>query len=162
MNKKIGLSVASALFLVTAFMCVPFTFAQREWDYAKVSAYGTYYDDFLTSTTNTERFEFTVAVPPSGSEITNTVEVRDNDSGENYTITLQIGNVVRVDYQNTSPLVNRVDQTPGSLNYIIDYEGDVASITINAIDIPEFPSILLVPLFMTVTLLAIIYRRKRT
>ena len=159
MNKKIGLSVASALFLVTALMCVPFTFAQRDWDYAKVSAYGTYYDDFSTSTTNTERLEFTVAVPPSGSEITNTVEVRDNDSGENYTDNLPIGAIVRVNYQSSNPIRNNVDQDPGTLNYIVDYEGEVESITINAVEIPEFTSIILVPLFIAATLLAIIYKR---
>jgi len=157
MNRKTAFSVVSAFFIVAALMCVPLTFA--DWDYAKVSAYGAYYDDFSTSTTNTERFEFTVATPPSGSGITNTIEVRDDNTGENYTETIPIGTVVRVNYQNSNPITNNVDQDPGTQSYIIDYEGEVESITINAVEIPEFTSIILVPLFITATLLAIIYKR---
>lgn len=159
MKRKTGFSVVFTFFIVTALLCVPLTFAQRNWDYAKVSAYGVNLDDFETSTTNTERYEFTVAAPPSGSEITNTIEVRDDDTGENHTDTLTIGTVVRIDYQNSNPTTNNVDQDPGTQAYIINYEGEVASITINAVEIPEFSSIILVPLFIAATLLAIIYKR---
>lgn len=159
MKRKTGFSVVFAFFIVTALLCFPLTFAQRDWDYARVSVYETYFDDFSTSTTNNERYEFTVATPPSGSEITNTIEVRDNGTGENYTEILPIGVVVRVNYQNSNPTKNNVDQDPGTQNYIIDYEGEVESITINAVEIPEFSSIILVPLFIAVTLLAIIYKR---
>ncbi len=163
MNKKIRFIVASTLFLVTALMCVPLTFAQGTyWDYAKISAYGTNVDFFETSTTNTERYAFTVVVPPSGSEITNMIEVMDNDSGENYTINLSVGQRVEVNYQLANPIHNTQELAEQSEHYIIYYEGPVSGITINAINIPEFPPILILPLFMTATLLALVYRRKKT
>ena len=163
MNKKIGFSVVSTLLLVTALMCVPLTFAQGTyWDYAKISAYGTNVDFFETSTSNTQRIAFTVVTPPSGSEITNMIDVMDTDSGENYTINLSVGQRVEVNYQMANPIHNSQEPAEQSEHYIIYYEGSVSGITINAVNIPEFPPILIVPLFMTATLLAILYRRKRT
>ena len=163
MKLKIGLIAVSTLFLVTALICVPLTFAQTNyWDYAKVSAYGKNLEDFQTSTSNRERYEFTVVVPPTGSEITNTIEVMDDDSGENYTINLSVNDVVRVNYQNTNPSVNSLDPAAQSLHFNINYEGEVTGLTINTVDVPEFPPILTIPLFMIATLLALVYRRKRT
>ena len=163
MNKKIGFIFVSTLFLVTALMYFPLTFAQdRYWDYAKISAYGTNLDDFATSSTNTERFAFTVVVPPSGSEIANIIEVMDNDSGENYTITLLVGERVQVNYQNANPTENSQNVASEPQHYIISYEGPVSGITINTVEVPEFPPILMVPLFMAATLLALVYRRKRS
>jgi len=159
MNKKIGFIVVSTLFLVIALFSAPLTFAQIPWDYCKVSAYGTNLVEF-EGTSNPYRYEFTVAALPSGTEITNTVEVMDYDSGENYTINLSIGNIVRVTYDNVNPISNIIVPASESLHYTFDYEGPITSVTVNAIDVPEFPPILIVPLFMTATLLSIIYRRK--
>jgi len=162
MKKKIGLIFFCTLFLVTALICVPLTFAQISWEYCKVSVYGTNLNDYSDSSTNTERFQINVATPPSGSEITNTIEVRDTNRGEEYTETLSVGDIVFVNYQNSNPIQNTINPASESGYWIISYEGEVSSVTINAIDIPEFPPILIVPLFMTATLLAIVYRRKRT
>ena len=162
MNKKIGFSVVSTLVLVTVLLYVPLTFAQTYWDYSKVSAYGTNVDFFESSTVNSERFAFDVVEPPSGSNITNTIEVMDNDSGENYTITLSVGDTVQVNYQNANPTQNSQEPAAESQHFIIYYEGPVADIMVNTVDIPEFSLILIVPFFMAATLLALVYRRKQT
>ena len=162
MSKKIVFVVASTLFLVTALICVPLTFAQLSWGYCKVDVYGTNLNDYSDSTTNTERFQINVAAPPSGSEITNTIEVRDTNRGEEYNETLSVGDIVYVNYQNANPIQNTQNPASESGYFIISYEGEVSSVTINAIDIPEFSPILIVPMFIAATLLAFAYRRKRT
>jgi len=162
MNNKIGLLFFCTLFLVTALVCVPLTLAQIRWDYCKVDAYGTNLNDYSDSTTNTERFSFTVATPPTGSEITNTIEVKNNDGSGNFTEILEFGQTILVDYLNSVPSRNNVDPAAESNYFIIDYEGEVSSVTINSVDIPEFSTILIVPMFIAATLLAIVYRRKRS
>jgi hypothetical protein len=159
-NKKNQFTIASLFILVTAFMSIPITLAQTEWDYCKISAYGTGLDDYSTSTSNQDRLAFTVVEPPSGSNITNTVEVKDNASGENYTINLAVGERVYIDYQYRIVTENYQTPTSDPDTLIIFYEGEVAQVTINNIDVPEFPIILIVPLFMAATLMAIVYRRK--
>jgi hypothetical protein len=159
-NKTNQFTIASLFILVTAFMSIPITLAQTEWDYCKISAYGTGLDDYSTSTSNQDRLAFTVVEPPSGSNITNTVEVKDNASGENYTINLAVGERVYIDYQYRIVTENYQTPTSDPDTLIIFYEGEVAQVTINNIDVPEFPIILIVPLFMAATLMAIVYRRK--
>jgi hypothetical protein len=159
-NKTNQFTIASLFILVTAFMSIPITLAQTEWDYCKISAYGTGLDDYSTSTSNQDRLAFTVVEPPSGSNITNTVEVKDNASGENYTINLAVGERVYIDYQYRIVTENYQTPTSDPDILIIFYEGEVAQVTINNIDVPEFPIILIVPLFMAATLMAIVYRRK--
>ena len=47
-------------------------------------------------------------------------------------------------------------------NYkFINFEGRVWVATVNGTQIPEFPAILIAPLFMAATLLALVYRKKR-
>jgi hypothetical protein len=159
-NKTNQFTIASLFILVTAFMSIPITLAQTEWDYCKISAYGTGLDDYSTSTSNQDRLAFTVVEPPSGSNITNTVEVKDNASGENYTINLAVGERVYIDYQYRIVTENYQTPTSDPDILVIFYEGEVAQVTINNIDVPEFPIILIVPLFMAATLMAIVYRRK--
>lgn len=162
MNKKIGFIVITTLFIVTFLFSASLTFAQRSWDSCIISAYGTNLDEYNDSTTNTERYEFTVANPPSGSEITNTIEVINYDSGENFTETLSAGQRVYVNYLDAGPTLNTVNAAAESGYFIIEYDGYVTGVTINNIDIPEFSSIIILPLFITATLLAIVYKRKRT
>jgi hypothetical protein len=45
-------------------------------------------------------------------------------------------------------------------HFTITFEGEARYVRLNKVDIPEFPPIIIVPLFMTATLLALIYRRK--
>jgi hypothetical protein len=161
LNKKTGVYLASILF-VTALLCVPLILGQTYWDFAEISAYGTDIEYFESSTVNTERYAFTVAVPPSGSEITNTIYVMDNDSGENYTINLSIGDRVEVNYQNANPIQNSQEPAQESQHFIIIYEGPATGIDVNTVDIPEFSPILILPFFITATLIALIYRKKHT
>ena len=163
MNKKSGFSVALILFLFSALVCVSLTSAQvKNWDYCKISAYGDRLNDYSESTSNNERFEFYVAAPPTGSNITNTIEVLNYDTGENYTQNLSANNVVYVDYQFRNPIQKSLSQAAEPDHYVIIYEGEVAAVTVNRIDIPEFSPILILPLFMTATIMALIYKRKRT
>lgn len=137
------------------------TYAQvNYWDYCRISAYGTNLDDFSSSTVNTERYQITIVAPPQGSEITNTITVTNYDTEENYTQNLSEGDVLLVDYQNLVPIRNRVDPASESNYFIIDYEGEVGGVTINTIQIPEFPLIIVGPLFVIATLIALVYRKK--
>jgi hypothetical protein len=162
MKKKFGIITISILIFVSIIFSTSLTSAQSGWNYCKIDAYGTNLNDYSDSSTNSERYEFTVATPPSGSEITNTIEVSDFSSGENFTETLTPGQVVYYNYQGSVPSTNRVTAASEAGFWILEYEGDITDITIDNTAIPEFSSIIILPLFITVTLLAIIYRRKHT
>ena len=162
MNKKIGFSVALTMVLFISLVCVSLTFAQvKPWDFCKISAYGDRLNDYAESSSNNERFEFYVADPPTGSNITNMIEVMNYDTGENYTTNLSANNVVYVDYQFRNPIQLSLSQASEPDHYVIIYEGEVAAVTVNRIDIPEFSTILIVPLFISATLIAMLYRRKQ-
>jgi hypothetical protein len=162
MNKKIGLIVGSTIFLVITLFTAPIAFAQQvHWDYCKVSAYGT--GVLEEDIAGIIRVTFNVAAPPSGSNITNTYEVMELGTGLNYTDQLTIGEEVRIRFDNPiSPIKYTIDYDTNPIYCTIYYEGEVTTLRINGIHIPEFPTILAVPLFMTATLLALIYRRKRS
>jgi len=158
MSKKIGFVVASTGFLVIALFNTPMLFAQISWDVVQISAYGT---DLVQGDTIAEQLSFIVVAPPPGSEITNTMYVLNEDSGENYTKTLSPGDFVGITYIDYSP---SIETTAGSEpnHWIISYDGGARSARINYTDIPEFSPILIVPMFIAATLLALVYRRKRT
>ena len=159
MNKKVILIVFTTLFLVIAIFSTPLTFAQlRHWDYCKVSAYGTNFSEEEIDTI--VRFYFNAISPPAGSEITNTIYVINYDTGENYTKNLEVGDYVVVRYDDYSPLV--YEMTPDVNGVTIRFEGEVFNTGLNNTPIPEFSPILIVPMFITATLLALAYRRKRT
>jgi len=161
-NKKIGFIVVSTVFLVIVLCSAPLTFAQelRYWDSCKVSAYGFGFTEMETG--DIRSISFNVAAPPSGSDITNTLEVMDYVTGENYSITLSNSDAIVIRYDNYPPLNYTATPAAESNHYIIYFEGPVVNVTIGGAVVPEFPPILVVPMFMTVTLLAIIYRRKHT
>ena len=156
MNKKIGFVVAYTLFLAFALLSVPLTFAQH-WDNCRVSAYGT--DIIEKKVGLISWFEFRVAFPPAGSEISNTIYVINYGTSETHTKNLVAGDYVIVRYDNFIP--DTIEITPASdgVHYLIYFEGEVGITTVNAESVPEFPPILIVPLFMTATLLALVYRR---
>ncbi len=159
MNKKIGFVVAFTLFLVVALFNVPLTFAQH-WDDCKVSAYGTYLIEMKVG--KISWFEFKVVSPPAGSEITNTIYVINYSIFETYTKNLEAGDYVIVRYDDFTPDIIEITTASDGLHYSIYFEGEVGVITINAVFVPEFSPMLIVPMFITATALAIIYRRKRT
>ncbi|MCJ7614191.1 hypothetical protein MUO71_05445 [Candidatus Bathyarchaeota archaeon] len=157
MKLKIGFIVASTLFLVIALFNAPLTFAQVGlWDSCQILAYGTNIEEDH----EVGSFSFIAAVPPTGSEITNSIAVMDYDSGENYTIILSEGDIVLVIYDTVISM--NIEVASEADHYTILFEGSADYVSINSAVIPEFPTILIIPMFMTATLLAIIYRRKRT
>ena len=112
MVKKIDFISAFTLLLISLSICVPLTLAQVDyWGYSKISAYATNLNDYSTSSVNTYRYEFTIADPPTGSNLTNTIEVRNDDTGENYSINLSIGDVVYLDYEGLNPTEISVNPT---------------------------------------------------
>ncbi|MBT8172181.1 hypothetical protein KJN74_04860 [Candidatus Bathyarchaeota archaeon] len=160
MNKKMLFCIVSTLFLVIALFSAPLTYAQRHWDYCEVSAYVTNLELFGTG--DLYYINFNTATPPTGSEITNTIYVINYDTGENYTKNLGVGDFVSVRYDNFVPDTNILLPAGDSVHTTIYFEGEVVNVDLNYTSIPEFSPILIVPMFITATLLAIIYRRKRT
>ena len=158
MEKKIGFIAISTLIIITTLFCIQLTFAQY-WHSVKVNAYGT---NFLENNLGGASLEFRVVEPPSGLEIPNTICGINIESGENCTVNLLPDQNVIVTFSNMAVDHLSIEEGPESGNYIISYEGEAGWLMVNGADIPEFPPILIVPLFMTATLLAIIYRRKRT
>jgi len=158
-NKKIGFIVAYSLFLVIVLLNAPFTFAQEKaWDWCQVSAYGT---ELVESEPPVGGFTFVVVAPPSGLEIPNTVWLMNYDSTENYTETLSPGDELQVNIMDFPIFTYNFTAAEEPDHYILFFEGEAGPVRINREIIPEFPPILIVPLFMTATLLALVYRRKR-
>ena len=147
------------MFLVFGSFTVSLTSAQQLWwDYCNVSAYGN--DRLIYDFENFKSFEFTVVAPPSGSEITNTINVVHNETGENYTKNLAIGDRVIVRFDNYAPIRNDIVAGEESGCYEYLFEGK-AVVSINGVDIPEFSPIIFVSMFNAGTILAIVYRKKR-
>lgn len=163
MNKK-SRFLFSFFLVCLVFMSFSLVLAQTEWDVCEISAYGlaVNFDDFSSSTSNQDRYEFTVANPPEGSNITNTIFVMDSSSGQNYTINLEEGQRVLVNYQTWNPSVNFQTPADDPDYLVILYDGGVEQVAINSVDVPEFAPFLIAPMFIVATLMAIIYSRKRT
>ncbi len=161
MNKKIGSFIAFSFLLIIVLSCVPLIFSQQDeaWDWCIVSAYGT---DFEESGSPVGSFSFTAATPPAGSDITNTVSVSMDETGENHSVTLNSGEQLLVSFLGASPSVYSINPGSEPDHYIINYEGWGRYVRINGIPIPEFSPIFIVPLFIGSTLLALVYRKKRT
>ncbi len=158
MDKKIGFIGVSTLILVTALFFVPLTCAQT-WHSVKVYAYGT---NFLENNLGIGSLEFRVVEPPSGLEIPNTISAINTKSGENYTVQLLPDQNIIITYGTFVADSLSIVEGPNSGCHQISYEGEAGWLYVNGQQIPEFPPILIVPLFMTATLLALIYKRKRT
>ena len=160
MNKKVLFCIISTLFLFIALFSAPLSFAQRHWDYCEVLAYATNADLFQTG--DIIYIEFYVAAPPAGSEITNTIYVINYDTGENYTKNLGVGDFVNVRWDGFVPESYTIEPATDSVHSTIYFEGEVYNVALNYTDIPEFSPILIVPMFITASLLTLIYRKKRT
>ena len=156
MKLKIGSIAICTMLIVIIFSSMPLIFAQGQiWETCQISAYGTAIEEDI----EVKSFRFTTVTPPAGLEIPNTIYMMDNDNGENYTITLAEGDVVVVNYED----VNIMDFEVASeqSRWTILFDGSVSFVSVNSTPIPEFSTILIVPMFVLATLLAIIYRRKR-
>ena len=157
MKRKIRITIFCTLDLFILLFNTPLTFAQI-FDSVQMSVYAT---NLIVNNLAGASLEFNVAVPPEGSEITNSISARRISNGENCYVDLLPGDEVLLTYANM--LVENITVVESSeTNYfIIYYEGEAGWLWVNATEIPEFSTILLVPLFITITLLASIYKRKR-
>ncbi len=160
MNKKINFAIVLILvFSITLFNFQLTSAQELTWNWCEVSAYGT---DLVESQPPVGGFTFIAVAPPSGSNIPNTVLVINEVTNENYTMDLQPGDELQVNLMDFEITRYNFTQTENSNNYIIFYQGEAGPVRINRQLIPEFSTILIVPLSVAITLLAILYRKKRS
>ena len=153
MKLKIGFIVFSTLILVIALFNAPLTFAQDPVYACMLNVKCT---NLVTDETN-GFFSFTVSSPDTGTPNSITA-IKYSDGVENSKI-LSPGDTVVVSY--SFFYVTDLDYSAES--GILKYTGPADSVTINAAEIPEFPTSLIIPLFMIATLLTtMVYRRKHT
>ena len=152
MKLKIGVLVASTLFLVIALFNVPLMFAQDPVYACMLNVKCT---NLVTDEAN-GFFSFTVSSPDTGTPNSITA-IKYSDGVENSKI-LSPGDTVVVSYS----FFYASDLVYSTETGILSYTGPADSVTINASEIPEFSSILSIPLLTIATLLVIIYRRKHT
>lgn len=114
----------------------------------------TYGRGVVEDTTN-QVLSFTVAEMGNGTLILQQAE----DGSYQYTMKLHANDFVLIDYKNCSLTCKSI--TEFGTYSLIGFVGEANSVTINAIEIPEFSSFLIPTLFMIITLVAIIvFRRK--
>ena len=153
MKLKIEFIVFSTLILVIALFNAPLTFAQDPVYACMLNVKCT---NLVTDETN-GFFSFTVSSPDTGTPNSITA-IKYSDGVENSKI-LSPGDTVVVSY--SFFYVTDLDYSAES--GILKYTGPADSVTINAAEIPEFPTSLIIPLFMIATLLTtMVYRRKHT
>ena len=162
MKKILRLAVVVILIIVVGSFAVSLPHAQPTpeilWDYCMVSACGNDLDEHYEFGVN--RYEFTVVEVLPGSEANNTIYVANYDSGENFTKNLSNGEKVFVRWDSYTPIRNDIIPAEESGHYTFFFEG-TAMVLINSVDIPEFPTFLVIPMFITASLLAIFYRKKQ-
>ena len=158
MKHNIRITVVCTLVLFITLVNTPLAFAQI-FDSVQISAYGR---NLVIDNLGVGTLEFFVAVPPAGLGITNSISARRISNGENCYVDLLPGDEVLLTYANMQVDNVSIVESSEPDYFIIYYEGEAGWLWVNATEIPEFSTIFLVPLFMTVTLFAIIYRRKRT
>ena len=148
MKLKIGFVVASALLLMLV-LSTSLAFAQT-YDWCVVNAQST---DLVVDEAN-GRFSFTVISPNPGT--TNSISAVKY-GGESYEEFLSPGDTVVVRY--TGFVADDLVVFPESGHLI--YQNPADSVTINTVEIPEFPSWTLMLVALTVVAVAVaIYKRK--
>ncbi len=159
LNKKIGFIILSILVFAITSLHVSLVLGQSPWYSVKVSAYGT---NLIEDNLGGGSLEFTVADPPTGVEVTNTISGILSENDQNYSVNLTPGENIIVTFGGSGYVVDRnsIVAGPDAGCYIIEYEGDAGWLMVNGTNIPEFSPILIAPLFIAVTLLALFYRRK--
>jgi hypothetical protein len=134
--------------LLTVVLFTPFAFAQ-DWPTCIVDAGGTE----ITVDATAGFFSFTVKYANPG--ITNTITLSNPSTGDYIERSLESGQDVVVSYAGLQEADVNIDSQGN-----IAYNGPADSVTVNSVVIPEFPSFLVLPLFMVATLLAAIVYRK--
>ena len=145
MNKKIGVAVASTLFLIVV-LSTPLTFAQG-WTSCELNAQS---EDFVA---NDNGFSFWVISPVHPTP--NTIEVSGSAGSYNWHLSPGERVVVSLSHFNTETV--SFSEASGH----VVYSGPADSVTIDEVEIPEFPSFLILPLFIIGTLLAAIVLRRK-
>ena len=142
------------MILTVALFNAPLTFSQIAIDYVQVIAYGTDVEQTTTA------ISFIAATPPAGSEIPNLITMMQYGSDENYTRNLLAGDVVAVIHADRDILNLTTTAASEPNHFTIVFEGGVEWMTVNSAEIPEFPTFIVIPLFIIATLLAIIYEKR--
>jgi hypothetical protein len=146
-NKRIGFVVVSTLFLFVV-LSIPLAFPQP-WDTCVVNVQATAYSFCGPG----ENFAFEVIAPQAGTP--NTIVVTGTTG--NYTMNLDPGDLITISLGGITQDLITYDQNSGHLMY----EGMADSVTVNELEIPEFSSFLIVPLFVIASLLAVIVLRRK-
>ena len=153
MKLKTILLATYTLFLIIVLSNGALVFAQiyDPWDTCVVD---TAYTDLVIDEIN-GYFSFTVASPAPGA--VNLIQLTQDGGGDSYDGNLSPGDTVVI-----------IGFTGTSLQYSgesgdLYYSGIAYDVLINAVEVPEFSSFLILALFMIAALLAtIVYRRKLT
>ena len=154
MNHKIGAILVSAMALFTLLSSARMVFAQP-WDACIVSSHVT---DLEVDETN-GFFSFT-AVDPLSPGVVNFVSVANYAKDESHAMNLSQGDAVVVSYTDFAVDDLSVYPIEPGLD-LIYYNGPADSVTINTVEIPEFPSWTLMLVALTVVAVAVaIYKRK--
>ena len=160
MRKKNGFAVFSTVFLLVALFSTAFVYAQLSFAWCRVLAYGT---SFIENEFEGGSVRFRVVSPPEGSGIPNEIYAMYEFGGENMTTSLSPGDNVLVTYTgNLVSIITNYTEASEPDHFIINYEGEAGWLQVNGVQIPEFSPILIVPMFTVATLIALVYRRKRT
>ena len=153
MKLKINTLAIFALTLVIVLSHTHTVLAQN-YDWCDILAYVT---DLVNEN---EILSFTVLDPPVDSGITNELHAEIND--EDVEFPISPGDTVVVNYQDVEVTISNLIPHITEGTYVVTWSGEANSVTINAVEIPEFPSFLTIPLFISATLLAVIvFRRKQ-
>ena len=153
------LLVSTVLFM--ALLCAPLTFAQY-WNSVKVSVYASeVMEDYYEGAS----LELVIAVPPEGSEISNSISAYNIVMEENFDYNCSEGDTVILIYPDLLIENKSVEPASEENHFIVTYEGEADVIQINGVGlrfIPELSSIMLIATLTLSTLaVAVITRRKQ-
>ena len=149
MKLRIGFVVASTLLLLLV-LSTPFAFAQR-WDAVLVNAQ---YTDLVIDEINGS-FSFTVTLPDPGTA--NSITATSFFTGDNLIENLSPGDRVVVSYTGFAA----TDVVNSTATGYLSYRDPADSVTINAAEIPEFPSWTVILVALTLVAIAsLVYKKK--
>lgn len=125
----------------------------QTYGYCYVVTYGT---DLVDDTVN-GILSFNVTSNGNGTSII--VQIWDGGF-QQYLEILETGDIVLIDYKDCNVTYKSIQEVSPD-EYLIGFTGEANSVTINATEIPEFFSLVVLPVFILATLLvAILHKRK--
>lgn len=159
MNIK-SVVILVSIFLFMALFCVPLTFAQY-WNTVNVSVCASEVSDNISGGGG---LELVIAVPPEGSEISNSISAYNILMDENFEYNCSEGDTVYLFYASWSSEVSGVEIASEENHFIVTYEGEADVIQINGVGlrfIPELSSIMLIATLALSTLFVVIVTRRK-